>query len=197
MDGPMDVLATVAVQVKTREEECDSRKRKAKFGFTECQYSHERARPEDFFEAGSVNYELAAAFLSKSWLKSHCFLNWKKDISLVLDRWEFFIGRCDKDPLVASAYNQRQGALATIGEIRRELESRANSQNSWKDFYHMIKDVIVEILRNNHQSSGGKNEIETFAKIVQFQFNKSYQLGLRIREINMGYDCNWEYKLHY
>jgi len=191
----MDVLATVAVQYKTKEEELDNRE--AKFGFTESQYSHEHARPEDFFEAGSVNYVLAAAFLSKSWSKDkYCFSNWKRDIFLVLRDWEIFIGHCDEDPLVASAYNQRQrqGALAIIGEIRRELKSRANNQNSWDVFYHEIKDVIVEVLRNNHQSSWGKDKIETFAKIVLFQFNKSYQLGLIIREIDMT--CNWEYKLY-
>jgi len=190
----MDMLARAAVQAKTQQQE-EWVNREAKLGFTESQYSHEHSRPEDLFEAGSVNYELAAAFLSKAWSKDgYCFLNWKKDISLVLYHWEIFIRRCDEDPLVASAYNQRQGALAIIGEIKRELESRANNHNSWDEFYHVIKDVVVEILRNNHQSSGGKNKIETFAKIVQFQFNKSYQLGLRIREIDMT--CSRQYKLY-
>ena len=190
----MDVLARVAVQAKTQEEEWDNRE--AKFGFTESQYPHEHARPEDFFEAGSVNYVLAAAFLSKSWSKDkYCFSNWKKDISKVFCDWEFFIGHCDEDPVVASAYNQRQEALAIIGQIRREFELRAEKQNSWDEFYHEIKDVIVKILRNNHQSSWGEDKIETFAEIVLFEFNKSYLFGLLvIRELEMI--CKREYKLY-
>ena len=72
---------------------------------------------------------------------------------------------------------------------------RAEKQNSWDEFYHEIKDVIVKILRNNHQSSWGEDKIETFAKIVLFEFNKSYHFGLLvIREFEMT--CNREYKLY-
>ena len=135
------------------------------------------ARPEDFFRKGSINYAVAAVFLSSEF-KEGCgrnhLLEWEIELPMFIKSWALHFSSFDDEFL---GYTSRHSAIRTVYMIGEELKSRVAWREEWDDFSPDIVDVIQKHLSYNKVGQSSKNEIESFARLVQLRCNSLYTSG--------------------
>ena len=134
-----------------------------------------------FFKKGSVNYEVEKSFLSCLSEDRYCFINWIKDLSLVLFTWQCSVPSDVDNPI----FNE---TATIVKKISNRLLLKAMNEKKWEPFYEEIKVVIREILKKHQQSEGNEEGIDDFAEFVQYIFNTYYQYGRSIRNRYCWFD---------
>lgn len=152
------------------------------------------ACPEDFFSKGSVNYAIAAVFLSSEFKEgTNHFLNWKTELLQYVTSWAFHLASFDDEFLGYTSCHSairtacRESAICTVNMINIALKSRGVREREWEDYSPEITDVVEKHLSFNKVGQSSKNEIESFAKLVLARCNSLYQSGRKWEEYKNQY----------
>ena len=108
-------------------------------------------------------------------------MNWKTELLGYVTSWAFHLASFDDEFL---GHAHRESAICTVNMINKALKSRGESKKEWEDYSPEIIDVVEKYLRfNSHDvNQSSKNEIGSFAKLVQARCNSLYQSGRKWEE---------------